>query len=209
MHWPAIFEALAVGYLLGSIPPGLVLGKVLRGIDIRNYGSGKIGATNVQRTLGWGPAILTLLLDVSKGAAAVVVARALAAPLSPPFSDLAVSLGAVAVVIGHNWSVFLGWRGGRGIAPAIGAASVIAPWAGLPAVLVGAVLVRLSDMVSLGSVGGTLAGLLIFAFGALIGWLPSTYLAFAAPATAVLVASHHDNLARILQGRERRLGLRR
>ncbi len=208
MPWVAGIEAVVVGYLLGGIPPGLVLGRLLRGIDIREHHSGKIGATNVQRTLGWGPAALTLILDVGKGAAAVLIARALAADLVAPYSDLVVSLAAIAVVAGHNWSIFLGLRGGRGVAPAIGAAAALALWVAVPAVLLGVVAVVLSDMVSLGSLVGILSGLVLFAAGALLGWLPITYLAYAVLVSAMVIASHHDNLARIFSGRERRLGIR-
>ena len=208
MSWTVMLVAIVVGYALGSIPPGLVLGKALRGIDIREYGSGKIGATNVQRTLGWWPAALTLALDVAKGAGAVLAARALVIEIPPPSSDVAISLAAVAAVAGHNWPIVLGGRGGRGISPAIGAAAMLAPWAIAPAMLVGVAVIVLSDMVSLGSVTGTLVGLLAFAVGSATGWLASTYLAFALPAAVILIASHHDNLGRIIRGRERRLGLR-
>lgn len=111
-----IFTGVVLSYLLGSIPTGYLLGRMLRGIDIRHYGSGNVGATNAFRALGKGPGVVVLIIDILKGVLAVVV-------LGPLFSldgiVECVLLG-IAVVCGHNWTVFLRFKGGKGIATSLG-----------------------------------------------------------------------------------------
>ena len=112
----AYLVMIPIGYLLGAIPFGLILGKLFRGVDVREYGSGKTGMTNVMRTAGVLPALLSLALDMGKAVLAVVLARA--------FFDSrgAEAAAAIAAVMGHNWPVFVGFRGGRGTAPGWGCA---------------------------------------------------------------------------------------
>lgn len=203
-----ILLSIVIGYLLGSVPPGLVLGKLLRGIDIREYGSGKIGATNVQRTLGWGPALLTFGLDIAKGAASVIAARLLIGELASPQAEWAAALAGLGAIAGHNWSLILGGRGGRGMSPGLGAGLALQPWAAALGLALGVLAVFLTDMVSVGSITGTVSGLLLFVAGALLGWVPWPHVVFAIVAAIMVLGSHHDNVRRIVQGRERRLGLR-
>ena len=186
---------LLAAYLIGAIPIGVLVARGF-GTDIRRHGSGNIGATNVLRSLGRGPALVTLLGDVAKGyAAAWVGGLAGPEPLWP-------ALGALLAVVGNCWSVFLGFRGGKGVATGLGAFLRVTPWAVLPAAVVWAALVVSLRFVSLASVCAVL-GLPV----AVVALRYPAPLAVAAGAVALIViARHRDNIARLLSGTERRFG---
>ncbi|HVF59677.1 MAG TPA: glycerol-3-phosphate 1-O-acyltransferase PlsY [Thermoanaerobaculia bacterium] len=200
---PLAAVALVAGaYLLGSISFSYLIVRVLQGRDVRAVGSGNAGATNVLRTAGKLPGIAALVLDVAKGVAAVVAARSLDAP--PPV----VGLCAVAVVLGHVFPVFLGFRGGKGVATAAGAVGALAPLAMVAVLLLFAVVVAWSRYVSLGSVAAAVAFPVALAFGRAAGWIEADgwVLAAGAAIAALIVWKHRSNLARLRAGRERRLG---
>ena len=149
--------AIGAAYLIGAVPIGYLIGRAFGVADIRRHGSGTIGATNVLRTAGRLPAILTLGGDIAKGYLAVVTGAALAA--SPQTSDTGVmtvsavmAAATVAAVVGNCWSVFLGFRGGKGVATGLGALLRIVPLALLPAALVWLVVTITFRYVSLGSI---------------------------------------------------------
>ena len=131
-------------YLLGAIPIGLLVGKLFGGVDVRQSGSGRTGATNVLRTLGWKATVPVVLLDLFKGSAAVLAGGAIA---GVPGEVAA----AVAVVLGHSWSVFIGFGGGRGVIPAGGAALALVWPAAIIGTIVGILVIALTRYVSLGS----------------------------------------------------------
>jgi glycerol-3-phosphate acyltransferase PlsY len=145
-----IIVALIAAYLIGSLSFGLMAGKLLRGIDIRQYGSGNTGSTNIQRTLGTVPAIIVLLLDVGKGLAAVLLARALT---GAPGVEM---LAGVLSVLGHNWPLFHRFKGGRGIATSIGVLMGLSWQVLIIAVAVGMFIIAVTRYVSLGSIIGML-----------------------------------------------------
>jgi glycerol-3-phosphate acyltransferase PlsY len=184
---------IGIGYLLGSIPFGLLLTRTI-GIDIRNVGSGNIGTTNVLRTGNKGLAAATLLLDAGKGAAAVL--------LGQQFGGVeAGMLAGVAAFIGHCFPVWLGFKGGKGVATLLGVALAAVPLAGVIALvtwLVGALATRYS------SVGGLAAAVAApvaaFALGA-----PHSAIALAVM-TVILFWKHRDNIARLRAGTESRIG---
>lgn len=199
-----IYGLLILGsYLLGSISFSLLTVRWLQGTDIRSLGSGNAGATNVLRAAGKGPAALVLLLDVTKGALAVWVARALEAP------GPVVGMCAVAAVAGHVFPIYYGFRGGKGVATATGAMAGLAPLPAVGALGLFVLLVATTRMVSLGSIGAIGSfPLLLLAFGRL-GWTPEpeVWLLVSASVLALLiVGKHHQNLERILSGQENRLG---
>ena len=191
----------ALGYLLGSIPFGYLLVRIVHGTDVRQIGSGNIGATNVSRT---SPAlgVLTLLLDATKGLAPVLIARAL-------HSDHAVLFGALAgffAVIGHMFPVWLGFRGGKGVATGLGAFICIAPKSLLVMVGIFFAVVAAFRYISLGSVIATLAlPLLAWRLDHRAG-LP---LYFIMAAAALIVLKHRENIRRLLARTESRFALRR
>ncbi len=188
----------AAAYLLGSIPFGLLLGKLFGAADIRKAGSGNIGATNVARVAGPLAGILTLLLDGAKGAFAVV----LAARLSDQSSKWMMIAGLCALV-GHCFPIWLGFRGGKGVATAAGVFLVLCPPAFLGAVMLFALVVMYWRFVSLGSMSAAAAmPLLIYFFWAPHHAPPYT-VTFGSLAAAILIVYKHDaNIQRLVQGDE-------
>ncbi len=188
-----------VAYLIGAIPIGFVIARAFGIADIRRHGSGAIGATNVLRTAGKTPAILTLVGDVAKGAVAVSVGGYVAGvtPAGP-------ALAAVAAVVGNCWSVFLGFRGGKGVATGLGAMLRLVPWAIVPAAIVFVAVVATTRYVSLGSLLGAVGVPVV----ALVLGYPGVSVAAAGVVALVIVARHHENITRLLSGTENRVGRR-
>ena len=199
-----IAVAALIGYVLGAIPFGLIIGRVSRGIDIREYGSHRTGATNALRTLGLRAAAFVFVLDVAKGVAAVLLARTLFG--ADPLVEWAAAAAGLAAVIGHNWSVFIGFTGGRGVATSTGALGALAPWALLVLAPVVVLLIWRSRFVSLGSITGSLLSPFVVAAFALAGLAPPPAIAYAAAAGLLVTAAHADNIARLRAGTERRIG---
>ena len=192
--------ALGAAYLVGAVPIGYLVGRAFGIGDIRGHGSGNIGATNVLRTAGRGPAFLTLVGDIAKGWSAVAVG-AFVAGGDPPVT----ALSAVAAVIGNCWSIFLGFRGGKGVATGFGALLHLVPLATLPAAFVWLAVTIVSRYVSLASL---VAAACVPMAALLLARYPSAYVAAAAAVAAIVVGRHHANIARLLAGSERRLGSR-
>ncbi len=191
---------IAIGYVLGSIPTGLVLGYVWLRKDIREFGSGKTGMTNVLRTAGPFPAGLGLLGDVGKGVAPVLIGRFVFE------SDAVAVAGAGAAVLGHVWPVFAGFRGGRGVATALGTLLGIAPLLALPvlaAAVVALALTRMASVMSLVS-GATAVG--VTGGLALAGELEPVVAWYALVVVAFLYYMHIPNIRRLIAGTEPRLG---
>ncbi len=189
---------LLAAYLIGAIPVGFLVARAAAGTDIRRSGSGNIGATNVLRTLGKGPAILTLLGDIVKGYLAVSAAGAIGA------EPWAAAGGAVAAIVGNCWPVFLAFRGGKGVATGLGAFLALIPWAVAPAAVLWLAVTAVSRYVSLASV---VACLSLPVSAALLGYLRHAVIA-AVVAAAIILWRHRENLARLAGGTERRLGER-
>ena len=204
------FALVAVlGYLLGSIPFGYLLVKIFRGTDIRETGSGNIGATNVARS---SPALgmLTLLLDAAKGFLAVICASALAAGITPPCLYSAMAVAALCALLGHMFPIWLKFRGGKGVATGVGAFVAIVPKAVLIAICVFAALVALFRYVSLGSIVAAAAlPAFIYLLYVQPGLPMQSVLAAAVAASLLIIAKHHQNISRLLAGTEDRFSLRR
>ena len=189
--------AILGAYLIGAIPLGWLVARAFGVGDIRRHGSGTIGATNVLRTLGWVPAIVTLLGDVAKGYLAVVLAARLTGG-----DPAAVAAAAVAAVAGNCWSVFLGFRGGKGVATGLGALLRLAPWPTLAALPVFLVIVASFRYVSLASLLATVC----VPLGAAVLGYPRASVVAAAAVAAIIIGRHHANIARLRAGTESRLG---
>jgi len=196
--WPYLV-ALPAAYLVGSIPFGVLVGRLWAGIDIRTVGSGNSGATNMLRSVGPVPAALVLLADLGKGVAAVLIARFVSD------SSLVASLAATVAIAGHSWPVFARFRGGRGVATGVGALFLVS-WVAGAFALIGLVVVIVSRYVSLGSIVGTTAGLLALVVLAALGSLDPEYLIFGFIGAGVILVRHHSNIGRLLRGEEHRLG---
>ncbi len=191
--------ALAAAYLLGSVPFAIVLVRAFRGVDVRTQGSGTAGATNVLRTSGKGLAIATMILDVGKGVAAVFLMRAMT------YDPRWLGAAAVAAILGHIFPVWFSFRGGKGVATAIGGFAVLSPWSVLTVVAAFVLVVASTRFVSLGSV--TAACLLPLVLRVLFH-APDAVVVAAAATTLLIVVSHRANIRRLLGGTERRLGRR-
>lgn len=205
---------LLAGYLLGSIPAGYLAGRWLRGVDIRTLGSGSTGATNVLRQFGKGPALVVFLVDVLKGTAAVLLAKALLEPAGAGsaanwISDSWVVAAGLASLAGHIWPVWLGWRGGKAVATALGMLLGLTTPVGLACFGVFLTVLSFSRIVSLSSVVAALALPLL-----MLGWfgapLPLTirwpHLILALLTSVLVIWRHRSNLQRLLAGTEPRLG---
>jgi glycerol-3-phosphate acyltransferase PlsY len=194
---------LAAAYLLGSLPWSYWIVRLLKGTDVRREGSGNVGATNVLRTAGKGAGLAALALDAGKGVLAVVIARRLG------FTPAWVGGAAVAVVLGHVFPVFLGLRGGKGVATAAGALGSLAPWALAASVVLFVAVVATSRYVSLGSICAVAAFPLVLYGASRAGWVtavPDALVWAAAGVAGLIVWKHAGNIRRLRAGTERRLG---
>jgi glycerol-3-phosphate acyltransferase PlsY len=191
--------AIAIGYLLGSFPSGYVAGQ-LRGIDVRQWGSGSLGGTNVLRSAGPWAAILAVLGDVAKGVLAVFVARAL---VGSPSAEV---LAGLAAILGHDFTIFLKFSGGRGVATTLGALGALCLPASLFLALLGLSVVAVSRYASLASL--TIGTLMPFAmlYLVLLADKPAWYLVYGLAAGILIVVLHRGNIQRLLAGTERKVG---
>jgi glycerol-3-phosphate acyltransferase PlsY len=199
----------AAAYLLGSIPMGYLLVRIFRREDIRSVGSGNIGATNVLRHGGKGLGILTFVLDVLKGSAAVWLGGALGAWLMPavPLRD-AQALAALFAVLGHMFTCWLHFHGGKGVATGFGVFLVASPWAALAAIGTFIVILLLTRYVSVSSIVAALA-FLVFAWFFPPGPRPPAFYAVECVIALLIVVKHHENIRRLLTHTEYKLGASR
>jgi glycerol-3-phosphate acyltransferase PlsY len=204
-----ILCTLVAGYLLGSIPSGYLAGRWLRGVDIRTLGSGSTGATNVLRQFGKAPALVVFLVDVLKGTAAVLLAKALLQPLEiTPTSDWWVVATGLAALAGHIWPVWLGGRGGKAVATGLGMLLGLTWPVGLACFGIFLAVISLSRIVSLSSVIAALS-LPLLMLGSFAGsgtGLRPAYLALSLVAAVLVIWRHRSNIERLLAGTEPRLG---
>ena len=189
-----------IAYVLGSIPWGYLITRAAKGVDIRQYGSGKIGTSNVLRTAGGRLSALALALDLTKGLLAVLLAR-----VAADTASVEVTAGLVALV-GHNWSVFLGFKGGRGIATGLGGLLIMEPIAGAIALATFVPVTLLTRYLSLGCLVALAVAFLSVLGMVLLDHSSAAYLAYTGVGGAIIYWQHRDNIQRLIRGRERRLG---
>ena len=202
-----VLLTIATSYLLGSIPFGYLLVRMFRGTDIRQSGSGNIGATNVARTSP-GLGITTLILDALKGLAAVVVTRFWIAPRATTSVAVLCAIAALFAIVGHVFPLWLGFRGGKGVATGLGSFIMLAPKAILVMIGLFAAIVVAFRYVSLGSI-------LVVALFPILAWVLDGYgrepvvVACFATASVLIIAKHHANIRRLIAGTENRVNVRR
>jgi glycerol-3-phosphate acyltransferase PlsY len=209
---------VAGAYTLGSIPFSFLIGRLFGAGDIRTTGSGNVGATNVLRAAGKVPAVLALLLDVSKGSGAILLARALLRRPQWPFPSQAllgtsnqlvslptfwIGLAGLTAVLGHIFPLWLGFRGGKGVATATGVFLTIDPTATAGAAIIFLIVVAATRYVSLASIAGAAAEPLLLRF-----MVHQTFwiVVFATIISILVIAKHHQNIARLASGSEHRIG---
>lgn len=197
MIWKCILAAV-IGYLLGDIPSGVLIARAYGVRDIRQHGSGNTGTTNVMRTLGWLPSVLTLVCDCLKGYVACLIGKWLA-------GDPGMLLGGLCAILGHDFPVFLGFKGGKGIATSLGLIIAINPWIALAELAVQIVAVALTHYMSVASLITTVA------FPVLVAIMERgrenfpLFLGAACIASTLSLFGHRSNIARLIRGEENRL----
>ena len=214
------FAVAIIGYLLGSIPCGLLIGKRFAKTDIRQVGSGKTGMTNVMRVAGKKAAALSLVLDIAKGAVAVLIAgvifRDYTQAKEVPFTWIgsAKVLAAMAAIAGHNWSIFLRFKGGRGVATFMGGLLALY-W---PAAAIGGICVLgigfRTKYMSLGSIIGAVSAFILIMslhilrvdFFTILRYPPFEYVIFSMVGAIFIYVIHRDNIIRLFNGTERKIG---
>lgn len=192
-----VFILIVIGYLLGSIPSSFIAGKIARNIDIRQYGSGNAGATNVLRVLGPKAAVPVFLADVFKGVLAALIGRWMT-------GEAGAALAGFAAIVGHNWPIFLNFRGGKGIATSFGVLLVLFPLISFILFVAGVVVIAITKYVSLGSITAAILFPILLAvfkydwkmvlFGIVVGGLA--------------LYRHRNNISRLMEGKENKLGQR-
>jgi glycerol-3-phosphate acyltransferase PlsY len=198
-----------VAYLLGSIPTGYLLYRIFRRQDIRSLGSGNIGATNVLRAGGAGLGVATFVLDVLKGCAAVWLGGYLASLWMPAVPvRTAEAFAALCAVLGHMFPIWLGFRGGKGVATGFGVFLVVSPWAALAAIGVFAVVLAISRYVSVSSIVAAFS-FPVFAWFLVTGARPPFFFAAGAIVSLLIIVKHHQNIRRLIAGTETRIGARK
>lgn len=198
---------VTLGYLIGAIPFGVIIGRLTRGIDVREYGSGSSGMTNVSRTIGARAGTSVLIADVAKGVAAVAIAWLIFDSSSATFVWGQVA-GGCAAVIGHNWPAYIGFRGGRGAATGFGALLVISWPVGLISLAIFLTVVSLSRYVSLGSVLAALTMLVVIIPFVALDLEPFASLVYALVAAPIVIFRHWGNIQRLLTGTEPKINRR-
>ncbi len=203
---------VVLGYLLGSIPVGYLLSRRQAKVDVRKYGSGRTGATNVLRTAGRKWAVLVAALDLIKGVLAVVFAGLIVGQDYLVVGNIALGalvaqvLAALAAIVGHNWPVFLGFKGGRGVATFFGGLVALCP----PAALFGGEILiigaGLTKFASLGSIAGAVGSYAILVPLTILNGFPIEYLFYALVGALIIFVMHRDNIRRLVTGKERKLG---
>ena len=208
------FVIAIVAYLLGAIPFGLIISKRMANVDIRRHGSGNIGATNVFRTLGTRLGLITALLDMGKAALAVWLSMliigddAFVVAGRDIHIQFAQCLAAIMVMVGHNWSVYIGFKGGKGVACFIGGLLVINWLVALIGIAAGIIVALTTRYVSLGSMLASLCVLLAMVILALLAIVAPLYAIYGLVAAGLIIYQHRSNITRLHAGTELKLGKR-
>jgi glycerol-3-phosphate acyltransferase PlsY len=200
-----------IAYLLGSIPCGLIIGRLKKGIDIRQYGSGKIGGTNVMRTTGAKLGILTLIIDGVKAGMAVAIAQVIIGNESMLIGSISINwqfaqvMAGISAIVGHNWPLFAQFRGGRGVAAYFGSILWITPIAAACGLAVLVIIALRTRHMSSGSIFGAITSwcvmlILTVSFGTAL-----VYFLYSSLIVLLIIYQHRDNIERLRQGTERRL----
>ena len=200
-----LFLVIILSYVIGSIPFGFLVVKTFSGQDVRDVGSGRTGGTNAMRAAGVPAGVLTAVLDTLKAAACVWMARLI---LPADTQVIGMVLAGLAAIVGHNYSVFLGFKGGAGGAPTVGAALAIWPWSFVIAVPLCMVVLFGIGYASLATIAAGLIITAVFAYRAYAQQAPAAFILYGVGALILLVWALRPNIRRLLRGEERLIGWR-
>lgn len=207
-----LIAVAVVAYLLGAIPFGLIFGWSMGKVDVTKHGSGSVGSTNVLRLAGTRAAIVVIILDIAKAALAVFLAQIIMGnevldiagfPLNWQFAQV---LAAIMAIVGHNWSVYIKFRGGKGVAAYFGGWLVMCPAAALFGGIIVIIIVTLTRYVSMGSLLGSLGTMILLIILTAVYGFPPIYLAYSVLATIIIAYQHRGNISRLQTRTERRIG---
>jgi glycerol-3-phosphate acyltransferase PlsY len=193
-----LLTLVILSYLIGSIPTGYIVTKYIKNIDLRQIGSGNVGATNVTRALGFKLGLLVAVLDISKGFVAIHLAQMI---LPVDLSVYYIFLVGLAAIIGHNWSIFLGFSGGKGVATTLGVVLNLLPISFLVFIIIWITITVFTRYVSLGSIMGAIS----LPISCYLFNLNYDYIIFNTILALSIILTHHNNIKRLLQGRENRM----
>jgi len=202
---PTVLLALAIGYLLGGIPSGFALGRIVYGMDIREHGSGNIGFTNVFRVLGFTPGVLVLAADITKGWIAVGLGVLLVSGAEGVVAQTVPVVAGAAAIVGHSFSYVLRLKGGKGVATAAGVILALMPFVVLIVTAVWAALLLGSRFMSIASIGAALS----FPIAALLTTRSDPELVFALLVSLLVIARHYPNMKRLFDGTEPKFEFKR
>ena len=192
------------GYLLGSVSFGLIIARIVKGIDIRQFASGSTGATNVMRACGWHWGVLAMALDMLKAALPLFIVLYIHDFSIPNWTHPFIGLSAI---LGHIWPIFTNFRGGKGIASGWSALIVLSPLSGLIACFCSFPFMIFTRYVSLGSIFGSISGGLTITVLSILGFCDSSYCVFGLAGAVLTIWKHRDNISRLLNGTERKIGV--
>ncbi|NTV84024.1 MAG: glycerol-3-phosphate 1-O-acyltransferase PlsY [Bacteroidales bacterium] len=202
-----LLTMVLISYLAGSIPTAIIYGKLTRGIDIRQHGSGNAGATNVFRVLGWKAGVLVLLIDMAKGLVATLWIYKIASGGFLTDLELLKILAGLSAVFGHIWTVFAGFKGGKGVGTGAGMIIGLVPGTVLVAVIIFVLVVAMTRWVSLGSILASLTIPIYLIIKRFVLTLPvsNTLLIFGLLIPVLIIFTHRSNIKRLLNGTENKL----
>lgn len=198
---------LALGYLAGSIPTSIILSKITRGIDIRDHGSGNAGASNAIRVLGWKIGTIVILVDVGKGVLATLVISQIRLGQVPLSMETVQIMAGSMAILGHVWTVFAGFKGGKGVATGAGMVFSLFPVAAIICMFLFILILLTSGIVALASIGTAMGlPLVILMLKGLFQYeVPDELLVFSLMAAILILFTHRSNIRRLLRGEENRL----
>ncbi len=203
-----IFICIVLSYLVGSIPTSIIVSKLIRGIDIRNYGSGNAGFANTARVLGWRPAAIVFIFDLAKGFAVTFWLPDLFIAGAGIQTVIVQILSGTAAVVGHIWTIFASFKGGKGVLTALGMFLALLPFPTILCAVIAGLMMYFFKFVSLGSITGgvclpILTGIQKYLFGAQI---PGILFLFSIVIAVLIVFTHRANIKRLMSGTETRIG---
>jgi glycerol-3-phosphate acyltransferase PlsY len=203
----SLIVIIFLSYLAGSIPTSIIMSKLTRGIDIRDYGSGNAGATNVIRVLGWKIGLIVIIVDVGKGVLATLLISKLRIDPIPISHNLVQIFAGLSAVLGHIWTIFAGFKGGKGVGTAAGMLFSLYPIAGIICLLVFAVVLLGGRYVSVASMTAAISlPIVILILNILLDYYISNELFyFAIFMAALIVFTHRSNIKRLIRGEENRI----